>query len=186
MSTTLNAIQQRKERLDEELKQVEKQVYDLETTYLNDSSQHGNVIKGFEGFLSQTKSTNLKKSRNFKPEDRLFSMSSTTSPVVDEIAAEKAALEHAAAQAEERERALRGSEEEVLAYARSLESLAASRDAEAARLEAAAAPRQTRPPAVHRDRVQARQPLLRRARVHGRGERVRDAVRFLLFVKSPD
>ena len=64
MSTTLNAIQQRKERLDEELKQVEKQVYDLETTYLNDSSQHGNVIKGFEGFLSQTKSTNLKKSRN--------------------------------------------------------------------------------------------------------------------------
>ena len=56
-----------------------------------------------------------------------------------EIAAEKAALEHAAAQAEERERALRGSEEEVLAYARSLESLAASRDAEAARLEAAAA-----------------------------------------------
>ena len=90
MSTTLNAIQQRKERLDEELKQVEKQVYDLETTYLNDSSQHGNVIKGFEGFLSQTKSTNLKKSRNFKPEDRLFSMSSTTSPVVDEIAAEKA------------------------------------------------------------------------------------------------
>ncbi len=90
MSTTLNAIQQRKERLDEELKQVEKHVYDLETTYLNDSSQHGNVIKGFEGFLSQTKSTNLKKSRNFKPEDRLFSMSSTTSPVVDEIAAEKA------------------------------------------------------------------------------------------------
>jgi chromatin modification-related protein EAF6 len=75
--STLNAIQQRKERLDEELKQVEKQVYDLETTYLNDSSQHGNVIKGFEGFLSQTKSTTL-------------SMSSTSSPVVDEIAAEKA------------------------------------------------------------------------------------------------
>ena len=37
MSSTLAALQQRKDRLDEELKQVEKQVYDLETTYLNDS-----------------------------------------------------------------------------------------------------------------------------------------------------
>jgi chromatin modification-related protein EAF6 len=65
-------------------------VYDLETSYLNDSSQHGNVLKGFEGFLSQTKNTTLKKARNFKPEDRMFSLSSATSPVVDEIAAEKA------------------------------------------------------------------------------------------------
>jgi chromatin modification-related protein EAF6 len=55
MSSTLATLQQRKERLDEELKQVEKQVYDLETAYLNDSSTHGNVLKGFEGFLSQTK-----------------------------------------------------------------------------------------------------------------------------------
>ena len=73
MSSTLAALQQRKERLDEELKQVEKQVYDLETTYLNESSQYGNVLKGFEGFLSQTKNTSQKKARNFKPEDRLFS-----------------------------------------------------------------------------------------------------------------
>ena len=79
MSSTLAALQQRKERLDEELKQVEKQVYDLETTYLNDSSQYGNVLKGFEGFLSQTKNTSQKKARNFKPEDRLFSLSSTSS-----------------------------------------------------------------------------------------------------------
>jgi hypothetical protein len=43
-------------------------VYDLETSYLNDSSQYGNVLKGFEGFLSQTKNTNVKKARNFKPE----------------------------------------------------------------------------------------------------------------------
>ena len=90
MSSSLAALQQRKERLDEELKQVEKQVYDLETTYLNDSSQYGNVLKGFEGFLSQTKNTSQKKARNFKPEDRLFSLSSSSSPVVDEIAAERA------------------------------------------------------------------------------------------------
>ncbi|MDA9097491.1 chromatin modification-related protein EAF6/MEAF6 [bacterium] len=91
MSSTLSTLQQRKERLDEELEQVEKQVYDLETHYLNDSSQYGNVLKGFEGFLSQTKNTSQKKARNFKPEDRLFSLSSASSPVVDEIAAEQAA-----------------------------------------------------------------------------------------------
>jgi chromatin modification-related protein EAF6 len=90
MSATLSALQQRKERLDEELKQTEKQVYDLETHYLNESSQHGNVFKGFEGYLSQTKNTTQKKTRNFKPDERLFSMSSTTSPVVEEIAAEQA------------------------------------------------------------------------------------------------
>ena len=89
MSSTLAALQQRKDRLDEELKQVEKQVYDLETTYLNDSSQYGNVLKGFESVLSQTKNTSQKKARNFKAEDRMFSLSSTSSPVVDEIAAEK-------------------------------------------------------------------------------------------------
>ena len=89
MSSTLAALQQRKDRLDEELKQVEKQVYDLETTYLNDSSQYGNVLKGFESVLSQTKNTSQKKARNFKAEDRRFSLSSTSSPVVDEIAAEK-------------------------------------------------------------------------------------------------
>ena len=65
MSSTLAALQQRKDRLDEELKQVEKQVYDLETTYLNDSSQYGNVLKGFESVLSQTKNTSQKKARVF-------------------------------------------------------------------------------------------------------------------------
>ena len=62
MSSTLAALQQRKDRLDEELKQVEKQVYDLETSHLNDSSKYGNVLKGFEGYLSQTKNTSQKKS----------------------------------------------------------------------------------------------------------------------------
>lgn len=38
---------------------VSLQVYDLETTYLQDPSQCGNVLKGFEGFLSSSKSTAL-------------------------------------------------------------------------------------------------------------------------------
>eukprot|EP00850_Spirogloea_muscicola_P004595 SM000019S05139 [mRNA] locus=s19:1067536:1068989:- [translate_table: standard] len=56
-------------------------VYDLETSYLHDTSQCGNVLKGFDGFLSSTKNaSNTKRPRKFQPEDRLFSLSSVTSP----------------------------------------------------------------------------------------------------------
>ena len=51
----LEALAQRKARLEDELREVEKQVYNLETSYLNDSSTHGNVLKGFEGFLGPAK-----------------------------------------------------------------------------------------------------------------------------------
>ncbi|ESR57085.1 hypothetical protein CICLE_v100236602mg, partial [Citrus x clementina] len=58
-------------------------VYDMETSYLQDPSQCGNVLKGFEGFLSSSKNTALlKRSRKFQPEDRLFSLSSVTSPAL--------------------------------------------------------------------------------------------------------
>lgn len=60
----------------------------METSYLQDPSQCGNVLKGFEGFLSTSKSTTLlKRSRKFQPEDRLFSLSSFTSPAAEEHAA---------------------------------------------------------------------------------------------------
>eukprot|EP00850_Spirogloea_muscicola_P010698 SM000064S19720 [mRNA] locus=s64:162297:163660:+ [translate_table: standard] len=59
------------------------QVYDLETSYLHDTSQCGNVLKGFDGFLSSTKNaSNTKRPRKFQPEDRLFSLSSVTSPAL--------------------------------------------------------------------------------------------------------
>ncbi|KAG6774592.1 hypothetical protein POTOM_021952 [Populus tomentosa] len=68
-------------KLHEELRVIERQVYDLETSYLQDPGQCGNVLKGFEGFLSSSKNTALlKRSRKFQPEDRLFSLSSVTSP----------------------------------------------------------------------------------------------------------
>ncbi|KAJ0769956.1 hypothetical protein HanLR1_Chr03g0118231 [Helianthus annuus] len=58
-------------------------VYELETSYLQESSNFGNVWKGYEGFLSSSKNTtNLKRSRKFQHEDRLFSLSSVTSPAV--------------------------------------------------------------------------------------------------------
>ncbi|KAG1346847.1 hypothetical protein COCNU_06G006760 [Cocos nucifera] len=55
-ASMLAALMDKKEKLQEELRNIEKQVYDLETSYLQDSNQCGNVLKGFEGFLSSSKS----------------------------------------------------------------------------------------------------------------------------------
>ncbi|XP_059448947.1 chromatin modification-related protein eaf6 [Corylus avellana] len=82
----LQSLLGRREKLQEELSNIEKQVFELETSYLQDSSNFGNALKGFEGFLSSSKSTtNLKRSRKFQPEDRIFSLSSVTSPTAEEL-----------------------------------------------------------------------------------------------------
>ncbi|XP_073315935.1 uncharacterized protein [Primulina huaijiensis] len=86
-SAMLTALFCKRAKLHEELRNIEKQVYDMETIYLLDPSQCGNVLKGFEGFLSSSKNTALlKRSRKFQPEDRLFSLSSVTSPAAEEVA----------------------------------------------------------------------------------------------------
>ncbi|XLS97761.1 hypothetical protein HN51_040496 [Arachis hypogaea] len=38
---------------------LHKKIYDMETSYLQDPGQCGNVLKGFEGFLSSSKNTAL-------------------------------------------------------------------------------------------------------------------------------
>ncbi|KAA8548806.1 hypothetical protein F0562_000490 [Nyssa sinensis] len=81
----LASLISKREKLQQELRNIEKQVYELETSYLQETSYFGNALKGFEGFLSSSKSTaNLKRTRKFQLEDRLFSLSSVTSPVADE------------------------------------------------------------------------------------------------------
>jgi chromatin modification-related protein EAF6 len=58
------------------------QISDVEAEYLNaEFSQAGTVLKGFDGFLS-SKETLRKRVRVWKPEDRIFSLSSKSSPVV--------------------------------------------------------------------------------------------------------
>uniref|UniRef100_A0A803LMR4 Uncharacterized protein n=1 Tax=Chenopodium quinoa TaxID=63459 RepID=A0A803LMR4_CHEQI len=77
----LASLLTKREKLQDELRNIEKQVFELETTYLQDSNHFGHVLKGFEGFLGSSKSaTNLKRPRKFQPEDRIFSLSSVTSP----------------------------------------------------------------------------------------------------------
>ncbi|XP_023004367.1 chromatin modification-related protein MEAF6-like isoform X3 [Cucurbita maxima] len=87
-SAMLAGLLTRRAKLHDELRTIEKQVYDMETNYLQDPSQCGNVLKGFEGFLSASKnSALLKRSRKFQLDDRLFSLSSVTSPAAEELAA---------------------------------------------------------------------------------------------------
>ncbi|GKV01887.1 hypothetical protein SLE2022_208240 [Rubroshorea leprosula] len=89
-SAMMASLLSRRAKLQEELRNIERQVYDMETSYLHDPNQCGNVLKGFEGFLSSSKNTALlKRSRKFQPEDRLFSLSSVTSPAAEEIAASR-------------------------------------------------------------------------------------------------
>ncbi|CAN1180845.1 Chromatin modification-related protein MEAF6 [Linum perenne] len=79
----LSSLVTKRDKLQEELCGIEKQVYEFETSYLQDSSHFGNMLKGFEGFLSSSKnSSNLKRCRKLLPEDRVFSLSSVTSPTV--------------------------------------------------------------------------------------------------------
>ncbi|AEE83435.1 Chromatin modification-related protein Eaf6 [Arabidopsis thaliana x Arabidopsis arenosa] len=82
----LTSLLNKREKLRQELRSIEKQVYELETSYLQESSHIGNALKGFEGFLSSSKSTaSAKRSRKFQPEDRVFSLSSVTSPAAEEL-----------------------------------------------------------------------------------------------------
>ncbi|CAI9775980.1 unnamed protein product [Fraxinus pennsylvanica] len=82
----LSSLLHKRQKLQEELQNVEKQVYELETSYLQETSTLGNALKGFDGFLSSTKNTaNLKRSRKFQLEDRVFSLSSVTSPAAEEL-----------------------------------------------------------------------------------------------------
>ncbi|XP_051128134.1 chromatin modification-related protein eaf6-like [Andrographis paniculata] len=86
----LSSVLSKREKLQDELRSVEKQVYELETSYLQGTSTFGNALKGFDGFLSSSKNTaNLKRSRKFQLEDRIFSLSSVTSPAAEELRAGK-------------------------------------------------------------------------------------------------
>ncbi|KAL9410864.1 hypothetical protein AB3S75_044607 [Citrus x aurantiifolia] len=56
-AATLAALVSKRSRFQDELRNIENQVYELETSYLQDIGQFGNAFKGFEGFLSSGKNT---------------------------------------------------------------------------------------------------------------------------------
>ena len=60
-NAALNHLKQRRAKSEADEAEVERQVYDLETSYLTDHSLNGNLLRGFEAGLAQTKQQTQKK-----------------------------------------------------------------------------------------------------------------------------
>lgn len=79
----LQALLHKHEEVEKQLQSVELQIYNLETAYLEDTMASGNVVKGWDSYLSSRKQAYSQfKYKMVKPQDRIFSSSSVTSDTV--------------------------------------------------------------------------------------------------------
>ncbi|KAG2210935.1 hypothetical protein INT47_000092 [Mucor saturninus] len=71
----LQKLLSKKKRVDLNLVNLENSIYLFEGSYLEDTQQNGNIIRGFDGYLSSRQD---RKKPKFTELDRLFSLSSST------------------------------------------------------------------------------------------------------------
>ncbi|CAD8067300.1 unnamed protein product [Paramecium sonneborni] len=88
MDKKYKELVEKKGILENELKNLEKSIFDEETKYLEETGHFGNVIKGWEGYLNMKNiklNGNMQKKGKINQQDRIFSQSSKTSYFVQEI-----------------------------------------------------------------------------------------------------
>jgi chromatin modification-related protein EAF6 len=81
---SLDELRSERKKLEQELQQVEQQLYNFEGSYLEDTWSTGNVIKGFEGYISNKnkkggEAFGVGRKTKFKETERIFSYSSESS-----------------------------------------------------------------------------------------------------------
>ncbi|GBF87972.1 hypothetical protein Rsub_00684 [Raphidocelis subcapitata] len=77
-AAALKHLQSKRTDVAEQLRDVERQIYDLETKYLEGCNPSANALRGYEGLMSQPVQQYKKPAGHVRPEDRLFSGSSLT------------------------------------------------------------------------------------------------------------
>lgn len=77
---SVSALLHRKEQLEQDLRNVEKQIYDLEGSYLEETGNYGNILQGWSGFMAIHPKNYQSAPKRVKESDRAFSLSSVTSP----------------------------------------------------------------------------------------------------------